>query len=85
MDFENLLDEVDGRLTRLTLHHADTRLFVWSIQKHIRHALLNPTQVDQPKFLREMKGKATAMGVKYPNLAEHFFPIMQKISEYESG
>lgn len=85
MDFENLLDEIDGRLTRLTLHHSDTRLFVWSLQKHIRHALQNPTQVDQPKFLREMKGKATAMAVKYPNLSEHFFPVVQKISEYESG
>lgn len=55
------------------------------MQKHIRHALLNLGQVDQPKFLREMKGKATAMGVKYPNLDEHFFPIAQKIKEYESG
>lgn len=85
MEVENLLDEIDGRLTRLTLHHADTRLFVWGLQKHIKHALAHPNEIDVPKFLRETRGKATAMGVKYPNLAEHFFPIVQKIAEYESG
>lgn len=85
MDFENLLDEIDGRLTRLVLHHSDTRDFVWGLQKHIRYALHHPNEVDQPKFLRETKGKATAMGVKYPNLSEHFFPIVQKIREYEES
>lgn len=82
MDVENLLDAIDGRLTREVIMNPDTKDFIWSLQKHIRFALNNPTKADIPKLMRKSHGWITAMGVKYPQFGETFFEIKKLIEEH---
>lgn len=82
MTFEDLMDEVDGRLLRTKIAFPEAANFIQSLHKHIKFALNNPTQVDQPKLLRKSKGWLVAMSVKYPQFKEHLLPIAEKIQSY---
>lgn len=82
MTFEDLMDEVDGRLIRAKIAIPDASPFFQSLHKHVKFALNNPSQVDQQKLLRKSQGWLTAMSVKYPQFQEHLMPIAEKIKRY---
>jgi hypothetical protein len=79
MDELTLLDQVDGRLTRLTIGYPTAWGEIWKVQKHVRYALKNPRQTNVPKYIEQTKGRMTALAVKYPDFAEHLMPIVQLI------
>lgn len=79
MDELNWLDEADGRLTRVLIGWPSAEPVVTWVQKHVKHALNNPREVDLAKVVEETKGRMTAAMVKYPELQEHFAPVLEKL------
>jgi hypothetical protein len=79
MDELNLLDQIDGRLTRLTIGYPAAMNEIWKAQKHVKQALLNPREVDLPMYIDKTKGRLTAMMVNYPDFEEHLRPIVELI------
>lgn len=79
--FQELFDEIDGRMTRVTIGWPETWGLVWKQQKHVRYALNNPEKVDEKKIVTDTRGWLIARMVEYPQLDEHFRPIVNKINE----
>ncbi len=78
MDEMNWLDEADGRLTRAMLGWSEITPVVKGIQKHARYALEHPEEVDLKKACKHIKGMMTATMVNFPELEEHFRPVLEK-------
>jgi hypothetical protein len=81
MEILNLLDQIDGRLTRLTIGYPAALPEIWKVQKHVRYALNNPQAVDLEKYIEKARGRMTALAVNYPDFAEHLLPILQIINK----
>lgn len=81
-DFVNLCDEIDGRLTRITIRWPETWWNVWKQQKHVRYALQYPERVNQAKVLKKTRDWLVLQTALHQGLDEHFIPIINNISAY---
>lgn len=79
VDDLNLLDQIDGRLTRLTIGYPAAWAEIWKAQKHVRYALENPKEVDTREYIEKCRGRLTAMAVQYPDFMEHLGPVIDLI------
>ncbi len=77
----DLLDEIDGRLTGVTIRWPEAWGLVWSIQKHVRFALYNDKQVDMKESLDKTRGRMSALIVNHPEFHEYLFPLVEKINK----
>ncbi len=77
----DLLDEVDGRMTRAVIGWPAIKNYVWAQQKHVKHALNHHEQVDMHEVLEQTRGWMISSMVNYPDLDEHFRPIVNKIND----
>lgn len=82
-DIENLLDELDGRLTAVTVTKPDSRLFIWSLQKHVKYALKEPKNVRMGKLLQKTKDWLVAIKWKHPMFRDDFEPMVKLIERFE--
>lgn len=78
MDELNWLDEADGRLTRVLIGWPSADRIIRPIQKHVRYGLNHPKEVDLEKLVGDTKGRMTAAMVNYPELQEHFIPVLER-------
>lgn len=74
----NWLDEADGRLTRVLIGWPAALPIISPIQKHVRYGLNHPKEVDLDQLVKDTKGRMTAAMVNYPELDEHFRPIIER-------
>jgi hypothetical protein len=82
-DIENLLGEVDGRLTAVTVKMPDTKNFIWSLQKHVKYALNEPQNVRMGKFLKKTNNWLTMVKWKHPMFKDDFDPIVKLIDKFQ--
>lgn len=80
MEVLDLLDQIDGRLTRLTIGYPAAQPEVWKVQKHVRYALHNPKVVDLHKYAEQARGRMAVLAITYPDFTEHLKPILDLIS-----
>lgn len=80
----DLLDQIDGRLTRLVIGYPAATDEIWKVQKHVKYALNNPRMVDLYQYAEKARGRMAALAVNYPDFAEHLLPIL-KLIEREQG
>jgi len=81
-DLENLLDEVDGRMTRVYIRWPETWGIIWRQQKHVRQALNHPELVNKEKLLMKTRDWLVAAMVNHPMMDDDFRPVVNDISEY---
>lgn len=77
----NLFDEIDGRLTRCTLHCPDLGPRILGVQKHVKYALNNEDRVDWQQMARDTLGTMTALMVVHPELWEDLEGVVQKLKD----
>jgi hypothetical protein len=81
LDKLDWLDEASGRLTRVVIGYPASWGELEKIQKHIRYALNNDKTTDLHQYVKDTRGRMTAMMVKYPEFEEHFRPVLEKPCE----
>lgn len=79
----DLLDELDGRLTAVTVKLPDTKPFIWSLQKHIKHALAEPKNVRIGKLLQKTRDWLITVKWKHPMLKDDFDPMVAAIDKFK--
>lgn len=77
MEALNWLDEADGRLTRVLIGWPAAEPIISKIQKHVRFGLNHPKEVDLEQLIKDTRGRMTAAMVNYPELQEHFIPVLK--------
>lgn len=82
-DIQNLLDELDGRLTAVTVTKPDTKLFIWSLQKHIKYAIDNPGNVRFGKLLRKTRNWLVMVKWKHPMFKDDFDQMVTAIDKFQ--
>ena len=82
-DVENLLDELNGRLTAVWAKHPETYLFIWSLQKHIKYALENPKEVRLGKLMEKAKDWLRVQQWKHPIFRDEFQVMIDRIGKFE--
>ena len=75
-----LFDEMDGRLKGILLRFPDSYEIIRPIQKHVQHALINPS-VNYEKYLNQTRGRCMAAAVNYPELEDRLLAIVEKIDQ----
>lgn len=83
-DADELLDELDGRLTAATVKFPEAKPFIWSFQKHVRFALSNPKERRMGKLLKKGRQWLSEMAWKHPVFRDDFMPMVKVIDEFES-
>lgn len=84
-DVQNLLDEINGRLTAVTVRYPDTQPFVMSFQKHVRFALNNPQEARYEKLLKKGRKWLVEMKWKHPLFRPEFSTIVELIDKFEGS
>lgn len=84
---ENLLDEFDGRLMRVSIAHPGLALELQKIKKHTTYALNNSRDLkgrplNKNKTLRDAVKRTLEMIRKHPELKEYVKPIIVKAVNY---
>lgn len=87
MTVEDLLDELDGRLMRITLAHPVLELEVLKIKKHTAYALNNDRDLkgrplNKDKTLTDAVRRTLEMVRKHPELKEYVKPVVKKAVAY---
>lgn len=80
---DSLLEEVNGRLSAVAVKYPESRLFIWSYQKHVQYALNNPSRVDLAKLIRDGKKWLREMVWKHPEFRDDFTAIVERIDKFE--
>lgn len=80
-DVENLLDELNGRLTAVMVKNPGTEPFIESLRKHIRFALSNPKEARLEKLLKKSREWLNLMAWKHPMFRDEFLLMVKKIDE----
>lgn len=83
MNADTLLDELNGRLTSVVVRYPDTRLFIWSYQKHILFALKNPGKAKVSKVIRKGRKWLSEVMWKHPFLRPEFEKMVEAIDRFE--
>lgn len=79
MDPLDWLDEADGRMTRAIIGWPAIEPQLRGITKHLKYTLNHPQEViDLRIAAKHIKGMMTAAMVQYPELEEHFRPVIEK-------
>lgn len=82
-DLVDLLREVDGRMTRVTLKYPDAWGYIWRQHKHVRQAVNRPDMVDnREKVLRKSRDWMVAALVNHPMFDDDFRPVVNDITDY---
>lgn len=82
-DVDSLLDELNGRLTAVTVKKPETRLFIWSLQKHIKYAIDNPKNVRIGKLLKKTRNWLVMVKWKHPMFKDDFDPMVSAIDKFK--
>lgn len=85
MGADDLLGELDGRLTATKVKYPEAKLFIWSLQKHIQYALKEPQNVRIGKLLKKTENWLTAMKWKHPMFRDDFEPMVKLIQKFEES
>jgi hypothetical protein len=80
---ENLLEQMDGRLTAVVVRYPDTRPFIWSLQKHIQFALKHPREAKLEKLIKKSRAWLNEMMWKHPLFRPEFSAIVSLIDTFE--
>lgn len=82
-DLVDLLREVDGRMTRVTLKYPEAWGLIWRQHKHVRQAVNRPDMVDnREKVLRKSRDWMVAALVNHPMFDDDFRPVVNDITDY---
>lgn len=84
-DIDTLLDELNGRLTAVTVRYPDTRLFILSYQKHVKYALENPQKADYPRVLRKGREWLSKVMWKHPMFRPEFEKMVDLIDKFRKA
>lgn len=84
---DNLLDEFDGRLLRITIAYPVLGPEIQKIKKHTSYALNNDRDpqgkpLDKRRTLRKTIKRVLVMVRKHPELKEFVKPIIKKAVNY---
>jgi hypothetical protein len=84
---DNLLDEFDGRLLRITIAYPVLGPEIQKIKKHTSYALNNDRDpqgkpLDKRRTLRKTIKRVLVMVSKHPELKEFVKPIIKKAVNY---
>lgn len=83
MSGESLLDEINGRLTATAVRYPESKLFIWSFQKHVQYALKNPSRADLGKLIRKGRSWLQEMMWKHPAFRDDFQRIIEAIDKFK--
>ena len=83
----DLLDELDGRLLRITLAHPILELEILKIKKHTTYALEHDRDpkgrpLNKNKTLHDAVTRTLEMVRKHPELKEYVKPVVKKAVAY---
>ena len=81
------MEALYGRMEVLTKRYPDARPFIWSLQKHLRFAMLNPDsdKYKKGKLLQKSKDWLREMRWKHPMFREDFGEMADLIEKYEQS
>jgi len=82
-DVQNLLDELNGRLTAVTIQYPGSEPFIESFQKHVRFALHNPEKARIGKLLKKGRRWLHENSWKHPIFRDDFQKMVSRIDEFE--
>lgn len=83
-DVENLLDELNGRLTAVVVKYPDTKPFIESLHKHIRFALNNPEEARYGKLLKKAHQWLHEQSWKHPMFRPDFRAMVDAIEKFDT-
>jgi hypothetical protein len=84
-DVQNLLDELNGRLTAVAVKYPSTEPFIESLRKHIRFALHNPGKAKYGKLLKKTHSWLNEMKWKHPMFRSDFTAMVELIDKFDRG
>jgi hypothetical protein len=76
---ENLLDEIDGRLTRITIRYPELKGYIWKQHKHVKSWLQKGTV--ERADLKTLLGWMTALMVNMPDTEEDIHPVLGRLRD----
>jgi hypothetical protein len=82
-DVESLLDELNGRLTSVTVRYPDAEPYIESLRKHIRFALHNPEKARLGKLLKKSRTWLNEQSWKHPIFRADFMKMVELIDKFE--
>lgn len=82
-DLQCLLDELNGRLTAVTIKYPDAKLYIESLQKHVRYALHHPQDVNGVKFFKKVRGWLSLQSWKHPTFRPEFMKMVELIDKFK--
>ena len=82
-DVDTLLDEINGRLTAITVKFPETWAFIWSYQKHVQYALKEPEKANLGKVIKKGREWLSEVMWKHPFLRPDFEKIVEAIDKFE--
>lgn len=83
-DEVDLLKQVDGVLTKVTIKYPDSWELLWRAHKQIKHILDFPEEhkATPGKTLLKVRTWLTAAMVNHPMFDEDFRPMVNEITDY---
>ena len=82
-DADTILDELNGRLTSVTVKYPEAKPFIQSFQKHVVFALNNPKERRMGKLLKKGREWLNTMAWKHPIFREDFMPMVKAIDDFQ--
>lgn len=84
-DVANLLDELNGRLTAVTIKYPESEPYIESLRKHIRFALHNPEKARLSKLLKKSRTWLHEQSWKHPTFRPDFMKMVELIDAFKRG
>lgn len=85
MTGDELLDRLDFALLKTGNQFPEARMFIWSLHKHIKYQLENPSKRNLGKLLPKAEKWLSEMKWKHPQFRDHFEPMIDLISNFRGG
>ena len=81
-DVENLLDELNGRLTAVAIKYPKAEPFIESYRKHVRFALHNPERAQYGDLIKKGRKWLSEMMWKHPTFRPEFSVMVDRIDKF---
>ena len=84
-DLQNLLDEMNARLTSVVVRYPDAEPYIESLRKHIRFALHNPEKAKIGKLLSKSRSWLNEQSWKHPMFRPDFMKMVELLDKFKRG
>jgi len=82
-DLQSFLDELNGRLTAVTVRYPEAALYIESLQKHVRYGLHHPDDVNVDKFLKKVRQWLSVQIWKHPTFRDDFVKMISLLDDFK--